>query len=458
MIKGREVSKIRLILSSKVEHESPPGSADGCEFLLRFWWLGAREQYIDRKDNKVSSTARNSFAAAVVGRSFVLSILFLVLVIALFFIPEIIHLQEGILKGGNRSQAASVSSYKVDEASERQSELDPSKNLSALDKVLVLVNSGYLGGGKDQPVTPDSVRARLNIPGAPAASAPEDANVSWKTIRTPQVSKVLKKAKGDVRSLAKIMDANQYQTKEALLNYHNGIGWLLEGDKSPIPVQQALNYIERLDLDVTRAMIKEGIDRSDYIRWSKISLGPLFENGKARHLKQEYLAPYNPRITLARVRIKLGKARVAPDGRVFPPPSSIGVVGFIMGRDTQKVVLLRNGRKIRTIPVRKAVDSEGKRTFAFSLSPANGPIAIQATDALGGVVQKTYRFLPRAAALPRAANGRAVVLPFNNELRSRSFDIREVDLRMDRYFRESVTSYAADQEGRASEKYQLVAF
>lgn len=419
--------------------------------------MGARE-YIDRKDITVSSTARNSFAAAVVGRSFVLSILFLILVIALFFIPEIIHLQEGILQGGNKSQASSVSSYKVNEASEHASELDQSKNLSALDKVLKLVNDGYIGSGKDQPVNQDSARARLNIPGAPPVPAQEEGGVSWKTIRSPHVSKVLRKARDDVRSLARIISPDQYQTKEALLNYQNGIGWLLEGDKSPIPVQQGLDHIERLDLDVTRAMIKEAIDRADYIRWSKISLGPLFENGKARHLKQEYLAPYNPRITLAKVRINVGKPRVTSDGRIFPPPSSVGIVGFIMGKDTQKIAVMRNGRKIRALPLRKSVDSEGKRTFAFSLSPGNGPIAIQATDGLGTIVQKTYRFLPKAASLPRAENGRAVILPFNNDLQSRSFDVREVDLRMDRYFRESVTSYTPDQEGRASEKYQLVAF
>jgi len=414
----------------------------------------------------VSYTARSMFPSAVVGRSFVLSILFLILVIALFFIPEIIQIQESLLSGKSASRrAVSVSSYSVSEEAARLSEIEKNKNLSSLDKVLSLINSGYLESKSKGTEIADrqSARARLNIPpGAPALESVTaegvEQGVTWKSIRSSEVSKVLRKAKDDVRMLARSISPGAYQSREALLNYQNGIGWLLEGDKSPVTVQQALDYIERLDLDVTRALIRERVDRADYIRWSKISLGPLFVNSKAARLRQEYLSPFNPRITLASVRLKIGKFKVRSDGRVIPPASSLNVSGFVMGKDTQKLTLLRNGRRVRNISLQRKVDDQGKRAFRFSVSPATGAIAVQAVDGIGSTVQKTYKFVPRASSFPRSS-GRKVLLPFNSVLSSRKFDLKEVDLRLDRFFRDSVSYTASPEQQRVqAERYQLVPF
>ncbi|NMC61909.1 MAG: hypothetical protein GYA55_01940 [SAR324 cluster bacterium] len=414
----------------------------------------------------MSYTARSMFPSAVVGKSFVLSILFLILVIALFFIPEIIQIQESLLSGGSASRkAVSVSSYSVSEEAARLSEIEKNKNLSSLDKVLSLINSGYLESkSKGSEITDrQSARARLNIPpGAPALESGTaegvEQGVTWKIIRSSEVSKVLRKAKDDVRMLARSLSPDAFQSREALLNYQNGIGWLLEGDKSPVTVQQALDYIERLDLDVTRALIREGVDRADYIRWSKISLGPLFVNSKARRLRQEYLSPFNPRITLASVRLNIGKFKVRSDGSVIPPSSSLRVVGFIMGKDTEKLTLLRNGHRVKKISLQRKVDDQGKRAFRFSVSPATGAITVQAIDGVNASVQKTYKFIPRASSFPRTSN-RKVLLPFNNVLSSRKFDLKEVDLRLDRFFRDSVSYAPSPEQQRAqAERYQLVPF
>lgn len=414
-----------------------------------------------------TSVARNVFPGAVVGRSFVLSVLFLVLVIALFFIPEIIHLQESLFKtSSKRAKSVSISSYKVDEESAKTSAAQKSHELSALDKILVMVNSGYIEGTKAAP--PDgqaSSRARLSISSllpkqeqAQEAPINPDEGLSWRTLRNPGVMKVLRKARDDVRKLAKDIGPHRIQSRDALLSYQNGISWLLEGDRSPVPIQSALDYVERLDLDVTRALLKEKVDRSDYLRWSAVSLGPVFANSKATRIKQEYLAPYNPRITLAKVKVTIGKARVEKDGSIMAPSSRLKVVGFILGKDTKQVQLFKDGRRIKGITAAGKVDGEGKRVFRFTAPSAEGRFTIQASDSMDYVVQKNYRFLPRAAHFVRNFGAKSITLPFGSIEDTRSFEIREVDLRLDRFFRESINAYGPNQSMAEGEKYQLVAF
>ncbi|GEM_PF-3838566 len=357
-------------------------------------------------------------------KNFFLSLGLLILVVSLFFIPEILGLYRS-LSGGEKKVVV-----------ERAPEIiEPVRKASRvegndLDKILALLSSGYLENpsGMKASMDPKNLDPKmLDSLGEP--------RLTWANIRTPAMKQALSNAQKEARAINVELDDRFQKSKFALLTFSNGVAWLQKAEPSATSPEKALAYIEQLDLDVTKALIEEQAERSEYVRWSRVSLGPLLSGSRAAREKMKLLIPYRPGVTIVAANLRRPGPkdyyRYVSKGRNIP--TSIRISGFVMGKDTDQLVLYRNGLRISKISLKKKVDDEGKRTFKFSANRGEGIYTVRAVDKFGSVADYHYLFFPRADQFPRRSD-RSVALPFRSVIDVKNFSLREIDPRLNRFF------------------------
>ena len=253
-----------------------------------------------------------------------------------------------------------------------------------------------------------------------------------------------REAQKNAAAILREMPEKYQQTRFALLSFVNGTGWIQRAEKSSTSADRALTYIEQLDMEVTTAMIRESVDRSDFLSWSRISLGPLLSSSRAVRMKMKLEIPFNPRVTLAAVELRRPPrtqyGKFISNGRSIP--TMIRVAGYVVGKDTSKLMLIRNGKRATRVSLRGKPDEEGKRSFRFSANKGDGLFLLRAIDTQGNIVDTYYSFFPRADAFPRRKNN-SVILPIQSVSDPKDFVVAEVDPRLDRFFR--VASSAPNQ-------------
>lgn len=360
-------------------------------------------------------------------KNFFLSLGLLILVVSLFFIPEILGLYRSMV-GSSEPRLAE----KAPEVIEQVKQASTFKG-TELDKILGLLSSGYLDN-------PSGIRASVNVrqvdPANPQVlDSLSEPKITWANIHSPEMKKAFTNAQKEARAIIADLGEGYERSKFALLNFSNGVSWISRAEPNSTTPEKALAYIEQLDLDVTKALIQEKAQRSEYVRWSRVSLGPLLSSSRAAREKIKLIFPYRPEVTLASVNLRRPPTkdyyRYVSKGKNIP--TSIRVAGFIIGKDTQELFLYRNGLRISRIPLRKKTDEEGKRVFRFSANRGDGIYTIRAVDKYGSVADYHYMFFPKADQFQRRSD-RSVALPFRSVMDVRNFSIKEVDPRINRFF------------------------
>lgn len=368
------------------------------------------------------------------------TVLLLLLVLSLFFIPEIVRLQESFSKKPI-AKVPPKTSIDLDDVMV-DDEVDSEK--SSLDKVIGLM-SGESNGKKEK-----EGRKLSDIPAPAEGSSLKDVessianrdrlqldNVTWEKLSSSQVRRVFRDAQAQAQQLLKDLPAKQHVVRFALINYINGLGWITKGERKLMSAEEALAYIEQLDINVTQAMLTSEIDAEDFNQWKKVSLGPLSINSRAAAFKSNREIVFNPRLTLAEVSIrKTPDFKVSNKGAVkqLRSRSRIVVRGFVLGKDPKAVAVYRNGRKVSFMKLKRKVNDEGLRTFRFNYRTADGIFTFRAFSHDGEAFEKHYVFLPRVLNRFEQDEEGYFLIPFNVA----DFDqlaIRNIDTRLDRYFR-----------------------
>ncbi len=376
-------------------------------------------------------------------KGLIYSALLLLLVISLFFIPEIVKFQERV------SKAKQVSKYASDTMSgelDIDSLLKASKSGKSLDSILSMVESGKSVDTEAQ--------SELVLP-APSKSSKDSTNlqalqdrvmlektlgsgrVTWDQLNSAEVKKAFKNAQTEASKLLRNLPAKQSSIRFALINYVNGLGWMTRADKKLMSAEEALAYIEQLDINVSQAMLTSEIDAGDFETWKKVSFGPLSANSRASAFKNGAYLSFNPRLTLTDVEIKKNADYIRRNGAWVRNPSlrtNVRVAGFVLGKDTRKITVHRDGRKVGEIRLSNRTNTEGIRTFKFRIPEANGAITFRAYSKDAQAFQKTYAFLPRVYQRFKQDEDGYYILPFGtasgDEIGLSSFDAR-----LDRFFR-----------------------
>ncbi len=376
-------------------------------------------------------------------KGLIYSALLLLLVISLFFIPEIVKFQERV------SKAKQVSQYASDTVSgelDIDSLLKASKSGKSLDSILSMVESGK--------TVDTEAQSELVLP-APSKSSKDSSNlqalqdrvmlektlgsgrVTWDQLNSAEVKKAFKNAQIEASKLLRNLPAKQSSIRFALINYVNGLGWMTRADKKLMSAEEALAYIEQLDINVSQAMLTSEIDAGDFETWKKVSFGPLSANSRASAFKNGAYLSFNPRLTLTDVEIKKNADYIRRNGAWVRNPSlrtNVRVAGFVLGKDTRKITVHRDGRKVGEIRLSNRTNTEGIRTFKFRIPEANGAITFRAYSKDAQAFQKTYAFLPRVYQRFKQDEDGYYILPFGtasgDEIGLSSFDAR-----LDRFFR-----------------------
>lgn len=353
----------------------------------------------------------------------------LLFVIGMFFIPELIDFQRSI---GNPSSPAGTVNFAGTGAS-RIADTQPSdENLispsdllpstgrrenarameseSPLAAIVRLIDSGY---SEQKSTVAGQELAVETTPRSPSLNETlSDKGISWDALRSAESVSILNKARSDALALADAMPKDKEGTKFALLNFANGARLVTEGGQRGMTPQMALEYLESLDYGVTRAMVKEGVDRVEYMRWSEISLGSLMDGSRLVRAKREFRMEFRPKMGLDTVRL------ASPPGwkkeYVDDNPLGLDLAGFVTGRDVERVDLYADGQFRGNLLLTKP-DLKDVRHFQWVGLDGKKIYTLRAYDRYGNTYEKSYQFFPRVRRFPwTPANVGRFMINFNS--------------------------------------------
>lgn len=386
-------------------------------------------------------------------KGIIYSAFLLLLVVSLFFIPEIVRFQETVTKSKKIAHGVSqnVSSVNIDE-------ILPSKSShSSLDKILSAVSGNGAPSDARNPKDVLSIEAPSNPspsdsqPDAGSANALKEiqdkvmlektfANTSfatWDQLNSPEVRRAFHNAQGNATKILKGLNSRQSAIRFALINYINGLGWLTRGDRKIMSADEAVAYLEQLDINVTQAMLTSEIDAADFESWKRISFGPLTLNSRASAFKLGVSITFNPRLTLTSVEIQNQYPYVLRRNGTWAPRqthSSMRLAGFVMGKDIKKIVVYRNGRRETDLRISRDGNDDGLRAFKWRYRAADGLFTFRVYSQGGDISEKNYVFLNKVAGRFRQDQDGYYLLPFGSD-DSGSVSLRNLDTRLDKFFR-----------------------
>jgi hypothetical protein len=399
------------------------------------------------------------------------SSLLLLLVVSLFFIPELVDLQEKMTSTKKVANSLSVASSATKSFSSGEINIDEileaSKSGASLDSILSMVENSSKNknseltdtvsipaGNIDSSASRSTGNVKLSVNDIPNKAILEKAllspNVTWEQLSSNQVKQALKNAQSGAVKILKDLPARQSSVRFALINYINGISWLARSDKKIMSAEEALAYIEQLDINVTQAMISSEIEAGDFEAWKSISIGAISaQTGRAAALKQQTRIVFNPHLTISSLEISRKPDYIKSGAGWKPnknPSSHVSIVGFVLGKDARKIAVLRNGRRISEIKLNRRPDDQGVRIFKWRNNDANGLITFRVYTKSGQAFQKHYVFINKVyQRFPQDKEGH-YILPFGMS-DDDVIDLQGYDQRLDRFFR--VGRNSGDDSNRA---------
>lgn len=359
----------------------------------------------------MAATSRGERLPGVNTRSVLLIVVVILVIGALFVIPEIVKLQLSLTGSADGEGGASVKP-----AAAPYKELSGAGRKSTLDQIAGLIDSGYI----------DELKAKKVIKNmgasAPAGEGPESApkvsGISWENIRSPASSAALGNVQREALEIARELPADKVSSKYALFNFSSAVRLVLEGAESSMTPEEALRYLEFMRVSVSRTLMREEVDRAQYNRWAALSLGPIFQDNVAVRMTQQKM-PFNPRLTLTLVKVLKPGTR---DKRFQARgPAYVTMEGYVIGEDVRTAELFLNGNRLGLLYPAKA-GANKRRPWVFPQGNARGVYTFRITDRTGQIYEKSYSFYPRVRKFPWREG--LFEIPFRGER----------DNRLDRFF------------------------
>lgn len=385
-------------------------------------------------------------------RSILISLFVLIIIAALFFIPDIAQYQtansnsveeaaltetESVPDAAADGEQATVVTNSTTDANEQidgavidgqETVTQVHRRESPLDQVYSLFDRspGTEAGGEVANAPSEAeVQERSNV-----GKLLDKDPVTWDALRSSQVRAVLNRAKNDVSALLRGIPERYSSTKFALYNYLNGID-LIMGGSDQLTAEEAIRYLEHLDQSVTRNMIEEGVDRSDYMRWSSVSLSNVLQQSKASRMKERYRMVFDPKMTLSWVSVSGPSAyELRTDPEAYKTGSFLRLKAYLQGKEIKRVSLYRDGNFVGEVGITPP-SKDGKRFVFYETSPASGYWTFKVEDEYGETYEKTYVFYPKVQAYSSLTDT-TYKIPFGGNFNG------PPNKRLDRYFTKMV--------------------
>ena len=353
--------------------------------------------------------------AGIIRGNLMVTILILLVLAALFFIPELLNLGKSV-SGGDSSWFSSTPKKQTKVAA--KSSFDESlRNLRPLDKVLYQMNNQVSFNSSD-------ARASLSPedPRFVAARTISKRSLSWETLESRSATKAFKNNRKELAILLREIDPKYVGTKTEIRNMINGIEYVMDGAENEMSAQDAVNYLTSLDRNIENMMVRERVERDSYMRWKQLSFGPLFRQTSLN--RQKTLIPFRPSFTLGKVMV----THPAFEGKRIDPRKKpiLYIEPYVRGQDVKEIIIYRNNQRLKKALASRSPNELGFRKVAIRHLPAYGVYRFEIYDHYGEVVIKSYEFYNKASVYPWNPETSQFQLPFGFGLK---------DKRLDRFFR-----------------------
>jgi hypothetical protein len=381
-----------------------------------------------------------------IGKSNVaLTVIVFGVVIGLFFIPEIIGFQRK--KSVEYSEPAEV----VVAETEPMASLGPDST-SAIETVTRSVESplltisrlleqpkaaieGPTASESEQELVARCVAQLSETPERKVEKALSGSPLTFEKIKSPEAIALFDRARNDALTLASSLPKKNDSTRYALFSYASALSAVSFNPGQFGEAADAISFIESLDSAVTRAMFAEGIDRTDFLRWSAISLGEELKVSRSARLKNQYNMPFNPRLALTTVWIShpgdlYGRYKESN-------PAYIRLEGFVVGKDAQRVEIWSNGKQVGTYILGEPDPVTKRRNWNYGQGDGKTPYLIRVVGQNGEVFERNYNFYPKARVLPWVSTSGLYAIPYN-------MVENKVNRQLDTYFRAGGASAAGN--------------
>ena len=302
-----------------------------------------------------------------------------------------------------------------------------SDQTSLLDRVLNKINAGDFDANRAQAQAVSSTSPENQLKLKPAkgkkpltreeerqllAQALSIKPLTWEVLSRQEVSEPIKRAVRDSQTLMKVIDPKMEKSRIALVAYSSGLTMFTQGALKKFSPQESMNYLGKLDLDVTRALTGEGVSRGVYRVWSGISLGALVDSTGANVVKARMTPPFVSDVTLVEVKVtetipKPVKAKQAM--KPIPNIQNLGVKAVVIGTDASVVEVYRGKELISSTKLGKVKAGQEARKFGFTvkgIKAASGLFTVVAIDESGETLSKHYQFLPQARRVKPIPDGK----------------------------------------------------
>lgn len=354
-------------------------------------------------------------------KGFLLTGVVLLLVLALFFIPELVSFQRSLSTTNNISTQVQQAQQDLKALGgglpfASDDSMATAGSANPLDEVSAMLNPSFIEERRAKRV----VETMPKSPPAQIESRDGVPKLSWDSLRSGTSLEPIRQAENEAALMAKQLPPRASASRFALLNFASSLRVIRTGGEKVMQPVEAVRYVDYTRLGVVRAMDHEGVDREFYNRFVTMSLGPVLDAQRGVGIA-DVPRVFAPNLALTRVSVFRSPARRKnSDTKVL-----VGFSGYVVGREVKQIEIYQNGVRLdRVVPGR--ADADGIRTFRYSRrnqKDGRGVFTLRITDQFGQVVERHYAFYPRARQFGWMRNG--------------YFNIPRVDngdVRLDRFF------------------------
>ena len=331
-------------------------------------------------------------------------------IVLLFFLPELLNWQYAV--DDPRFYQELPVSTRVLDSNEGFLENDRvpavSEEMRPLDEIAYLIDSGYVESARSKragQILRQQYQEGLIEP-------------TWAQLRSNDALSELRRLRSQGLLVLQGLADRHVRARNALVDFIGVVSFLLEDANQVLRPREALDLLHNHYIDATAALADTSVDRTFFLQWSEVELGPLLDTVISEAALHR-MRPFDPQIKVINVGVYQSQdfeGRPDPEGR-----TALWIEGQVRGEDLKSLVLERDGEQVTRLMVRPVAGQSNVGRFEYTGRGAAGLWTIRAFDQLGNEFYKTYRFFPRVRVFPYRDGEFRVTLPVG-------------DPRIDRYF------------------------
>lgn len=215
---------------------------------------------------------------------------------------------------------------------------------------------------------------------------------TWDILQLPVVVTTIQRASAESQSLFRMLPPEKAESRLAVRNFIAGLDYFQGREIRSLSPQEGLQFLRRIDRDVTDSLIKDNVGRELFNIWRNVSLETLLVTSGALDYRDALAPPFLADIIVTSVAISDETQKRANIIR-RKLRWSLTIAGVVESAAATRIELLGPGNLKKSMKLPTTRDGRW-RAFSFSTSGSPyGQFILRVSDEEGGFVEKFYHFL-----------------------------------------------------------------